>query len=139
MVAINEKAQQILDHLIQQLGEKDYIRLQSETYASLSFERIGEFSSFYGPVKMYSLLRTSTVNSKMMYEPEICFYHFDDTKNDIDRGTYPYSFQLDLFGINQQSIELIDGAFHVQSIMQRQHTSYANNWLAVIKEQGFIK
>ncbi|HMR82568.1 MAG TPA: hypothetical protein PKE30_05535 [Niabella sp.] len=139
MTSINHRSLQVFNHLIKQLAHKEYIRFAATGIAPLSFECIGELYCMYGHAKKYSLMQTFTQNGELMLHPEICFFHFvTNGQNDLT-GVYAYYYRLDLLGICQQSISISNkGDLEVQVCLQRQHTSFADNWLWNINEQGFL-
>lgn len=139
MKAINKNAQQVFNSLLQQLGNRDYLKLQSEGYMPLSFECIGETSCTHGNAKMYSLMHTFTQNGDMMRDPEMCFFYFDAREKNILKGAYPYSYCLDPLCIYDESAEISNGEIYVLLHAQRKHAQFANAWLNNIREQGFLK
>ncbi|HMR83668.1 MAG TPA: hypothetical protein PKE30_11070 [Niabella sp.] len=139
MKPINKNAQQIFNNLIQQLGNKDYLKLQSEGFMPLSFECIGETSCTQGKAKIYSLMHTFTQNGDLMRDPEMCFFYFEENETNTLNGAYPFSYRLDPLCIYDESAEIINGEIYVLLHAQRKHADFANAWLNNIKEQGFIK
>jgi hypothetical protein len=140
MTSINISALQVFNSLVTQLGNKEYIRLHAESFASLTFECIGELYCMYGHAKKYSLMQTFTQNGALMLHPEICFFHFStDDENNLN-GAYAYYCRLDLLGVCEQSISINNkGDLEIKACLQQQHTYYADNWLWNINEQGFLK
>jgi hypothetical protein len=139
MKSINEQALKIFSALLETLGHKDYIKLNSDGYTSLSVECIGELSCGFGTARAYSLMHIFTQNGELMRDPEMCFLHFKDDGVNILPGVFPYIYQLDRLGVRQESILFTSfGQMEVIAGLQEQHSEFANSWMANIKEQGFI-
>lgn len=70
-------------------------------------------------------------NGDLMADPEVCFIY-----NKITGDYFPSYFKQDNVGIEQESIIMNDGVIKgIRTIMQLEHSVFANMWLENIKDQ----
>ncbi len=140
MQVLNEQAFLIFSKLIAMLGTEQCIKLESAPYMPLHFEYVGDMRSGQGASKIYSLMHSYLQNGDLMRDPEMCFLHFySDASNQI-KGILPYSYTLDSIGKYEESVIFPSwNEMEVKEELQKHHTSFANQWLLNIEEQGYIQ
>jgi hypothetical protein len=140
MKTLNTAATGIFLYLIDCLGITFFICLQSPAGEPLFIEGFGVLKSGFGTGYVYSLKQTKIVGDEIFREPEMFFIFFPDKPENIYRGVCPYSYQMDSLGISEKSMVIKPDANLVLNLkMQKSHVELANEWLEIIKEQGYLK
>ena len=141
MQSLNKQSESIFKDLLTSLSARDCTKLLSEGYMPLSIERIGRLNSSLGSGNAYSMMHSFTQNGDLMRDPEMCFWFLETAIDPAWIGKiFPYSYQLDCFGIYEESITFRSNGFmEIDLKVQKQHASFANSWLHNISSQGFLK
>lgn len=139
MKSINQQATIIFTSLIERLGNEQYIKLTSKGFMPLHFEFIGEVVTNLGVCNAFSLMHSFVQNGDLMRDPEMCFLYFTDDQDNLFKGIFPYTYQLDAIGVYQEAAHFHQfGYMDVDPGLQEKLSEFANLWLNNIKDQGFI-
>lgn len=144
MKKINQTATQIFCKLLQKLGTESYLKLKAEDFMPLVLEQVGEgISTPFGTGKLYSLAHYYEQNGDAMRDPEMVFIVVDnrsDAKDFQMISIYPQMFQQDNLGLYEESICIENNKVTTyKPTWQAGHTTFANQWLQNIRQQGFLK
>lgn len=127
------------------MNGKQHLKIVNEPFIPLTIERIGEgIITPFGSGVQYSLCHYYEQNGDLMQDPEMCFV-VTATVNTVNEALgdvkiIPYLFQQANLAIYQESIIIEDNRLaKVIRRMQADHTRFANQWLANIKGQGFLR
>jgi hypothetical protein len=78
-----------------------------------------------------------------MRDPEMVFIVVDNRKETKDYhliGIYPQMYQQDNLGLYEESACIENNAIITyKPFLQKEHGSFASQWLQNIKQQGFLK
>lgn len=123
MKPLNQKTQKIFDGIISDVETHKTIDNCNSTFMPLHVEKL----STYDIGTMYSFCHYFKQNGDLCQDPEMLFLK---TKGSV----FPCMFQQAIPPIYQESI-FYDNGWKVRNKMQKDHTSFANQWLVNIKEQ----
>jgi hypothetical protein len=144
MKKLNQQATRIFCQLLDKMGIETYIRLTSDDFMPLVMEQIGELiQTPYGIGQCYSLSHSYEQNGDLMRDPEMVFIVVDNRKETKDYhliGIYPQMYQQDNLGLYEESACIENNAIITyKPFLQKEHGSFASQWLQNIKQQGFLK
>ena len=129
MKAINKQAARVMDQLLQELGEGDHVKIDrgGAGIMAVVVEKL-ETSSLGDH---YSVAHYYEQEGDLMRDPEMIFI-----KSSADGAYYPSYYLQDNAGLEQESIFFDEGGrVMVKPKMQADHATFANTWMANIKEQ----
>ncbi len=144
MKKINQAATKIFCKLIERMKGEQHLKLTAPEFMPLVIEQIGEnIATPFGTGKLYSLAHYYDQNGDAMRDPEMCFIVVDNRaeKDQFEMvGIYPQMFQQDNLSIYEESICIDDNKVTTyKPTWQSGHTTFANQWLLNIRQQGFLK
>jgi hypothetical protein len=128
MKSLNKTATAVLDALTGPLKEPgDSRKVHAvKAYMAVHISRLGR--------DVYSVAHYGEQMGDLMADPEMEFFHGADGK------WYPFSYRNDYIGQHRYSAEITDGRIgRFNPRMQADQTSFANGWMAAIKQQQGVK
>ena len=132
MKPINKAAQKTFDKLTAGLDVFGSRKIEnSKTFMAVSVEHLQDTD--LGPI--FSISHYYEQNGDLMADPDMTFL-----QSSTDGRVYPLSFRQDGgIPINQESVTLTeDGtSFTYRPRMQRDHATFAGQWMANIKQQQY--
>lgn len=143
MKTLNVNSTKIFCLLLAKMNGKQHLKIENEPFMPLTIEHIGD--AYNGEAKLYSLCHYYVQLGDLMQDPEVCFIVVDGRGDDTE--TYekvqitPYSFRQANMGIDDESIIFNENGVVKNSDddMQHEHAEFAEQWLANIWQQGFLK
>ncbi|WP_438940036.1 DUF6908 domain-containing protein [Chitinophaga hostae] len=143
MKKINQQATQIFSQIIDKMGNRSHMKLESTGYMPLTVELLSQsIATAAGLGKLYSLCHYYKLNGDLMRDPEMCFLVVDNRTepNDFKQlHICPQMLQDDNYGKYEESIELENNAvLAFWPAIQHKHCVFANFWLNNLQQQGFI-
>ena len=144
MYKLNKPTTKVFIALLNKLGDKDYLKLQSEGFMPLTMEKIAAgVETPFGEAFLISLSHYYEQNGDLMRDPEMVFIVVDKREYPKDFENlfvYPQMYQQDNLGICEESIRIEGNRLTTFiSRWQQAHTGFANQWLCNIKAQGFLQ
>jgi hypothetical protein len=133
----------LFNRLLNKLGNRRHIRLESEGFMPLVIEKIGEgIHTRFGNALLYSLAHYYEQNGDVLRDPEMTFLVIDNREHpntSLHLIIFPASFQQDNLGICQESVVMDGHKVHTVYLeMQIGQAQFANEWLNNLRLQGFI-
>lgn len=139
MKALNTEATGIFLHLLGRMNDAPFISFQSPAGVPLFMEGYGVLDSGFGTSYAYSLMQSKVVGDDVLREPQFFFLHFTNDTSNLFRGVCPYCYYRDSSGIREHSMIIQPfGHLDLNLNLQERHVEMANNWMAQIKEHGFL-
>jgi hypothetical protein len=144
MKKINQQATKVFSQILEKLGTRSHIKLESSGFMPLTVELLNRYiTTAVGEGTLYSLCHYYELNGDLMRDPEMCFLVVDCRKEPTDYKNLhicPQMFQQDNRGMYEESMEIENNT--VKAFWpgyQHQHCIFANFWLQNIQQQGFLK
>ena len=146
MNSVNSKAREILDTLtegLEKVGDHRKIDNAKGSYMAVHIECIGRV----GEGRLYSVAHYFKQNGDTMRDPDVVFFQVDTFKKGYPEHSrdmfpveyYPVSFEQSSMGIHQEAIVMGSGGVEgVKPKLQRDITSFCNDWMMNIKDQQGI-
>jgi len=144
MQSLNKPATKVFNGLLNKLGLKDYLVLESEGFIPLSAEKVAaDIVTDYGRAFLLSLSHHYLQNGDLMRDPEMAFIVADYRAHKKDFANlyiFPQLYRQDNMGIYEESVSVNAGkAIRYNERLQKKHAAFANQWLGNIQAQGFLK
>ena len=143
MKTLNIESTKIFCLLLDKLNGKQHLKIENEPFMPLTIENIGD--AYNGEATLYSLSHYYVQLGDLMADPEVCFIVVDHRGEQTEAygevQITPYSFKQANMGIDEESLTFNENGV-VKSCdhdMQHEHAEFANQWLANIWQQGFLK
>ncbi|MFY0256466.1 DUF6908 domain-containing protein [Chitinophaga sp. 30R24] len=143
MEKLNATSTRIFIRLMEKMGDKEQIRIESGGFMPLSMEIINkDIATPVGESTLYSVCHYYELNSDLMRDPEMCFVVVDlrtEPKDYKHLYIFPQLYRQDDMGIYQECVNIENNKM-VSFIpgWQHQHCQFANIWLNNIRRQGFL-
>ncbi|MBS0027102.1 DUF6908 domain-containing protein [Chitinophaga hostae] len=144
MKKLNHQATKTFSEILKRLGTREYVKIETYQFMALTVEVLNTLiTTECGEAKLVSLCHYHQEDGVSKRDPEMRFIVVDgrsDPKEIKKLVVIPQMFRQDNRGINQDSINLEnDVIVSYWPDLQLDHTLCANQWLANIQKQGFLK
>lgn len=144
MKRLNKQATRVFISLLEKLGNRPFIRLESTGFMPLTMEVINKFiTTEAGEATLYSVCHYHEENGVSMRDPEMCFLTVDCREQPQDLTKIliiPQRFRQDSRGIDEEGINIENNIIiSYWPGYQHDHCHFANQWLVNIQQQGFLQ
>ncbi|ASZ13738.1 hypothetical protein KTO58_05495 [Chitinophaga pendula] len=144
MRKLNQAATKIFSEILKRLGNMEYIKIEAKQFMPLTVELLDTMiTTESGEAKLISLCHYHQEATVIQRDPEMRFIVIDGrtASKEIKRLVIiPQMFRQDNTGINQDSIIIENNVItRYWPALQVDHTLCANQWLANIQQQGYLK
>jgi len=143
MKKINQLATEIFSQILEKMGTQTHFKFYSPGCPTLTVEKLYRIVTELGEGTLYSLCHYGKLNGDPMREPEMCFLVIDSRIEPTDYKNLhvcPQMFHSDSYGIYEESIEIENSAIICfWPLCQQKHCLFANHWLLLIREHGYLK